>query len=245
LKYFPNFAQAKGISWFEKFDVIASACSLLLAFPFFVLLLLVGIILPVYFSYFRFQGPMFFMPLSFNGAGLQLALQISGNLFWTWDFFSLLALVTISPILPALISLAQEPSRKIRYIIMHTFIFYAMNIVSSLNLCAYLITRNAGFPITAKEEDIDKNKDKSIIQFLTLPLSNRKETVLIEMIFAIVFLALSIATDNIWFVTFGSGLIAGVMLFKWGLNNRLVKHLVAVPFWVLVLIFVFIMKTLQ
>jgi hypothetical protein len=186
------------------------------------------------------------MPLAYEGAGIHLSLPVSGNLFWAWDFFLLLVLATMSPVLPAIVSLAQGPRQKIRYIIMHTFMFYAMNIVSSLNLCAYLITRTAGFPVTAREEgDGDKEKAAGITQFLTSPLSNRRETILIEGIFAVVFFALSFATDNIWFMTFGSGLIASVMLFSWGLNNRLIKHLVAVPFWVLVLIFIFIVRTLQ
>ena len=53
LKFYPQFAANKNIKWFEKVDVLMSAFSLLLALPFFILLMLVGIILPFYYSYFR------------------------------------------------------------------------------------------------------------------------------------------------------------------------------------------------
>jgi len=55
-KYYPSFLKSKNVDWFEKFDVLVSAQSLLLSLPFFALLLLVGIILPFYYFHFQFQG---------------------------------------------------------------------------------------------------------------------------------------------------------------------------------------------
>ncbi|MCG2710932.1 MAG: glycosyltransferase [Candidatus Omnitrophica bacterium] len=246
LKYFPGFARCSHIQWVEKFDVLASACSLLLAFPFFLLLLLVGIILPIYFSHFRFQGPMFDMPVAYDGSMVNLVLGVSGNLFWTWDFFLLLLIASISPVLPAITSFLTNPEKKIRYIIMYTFMFYAMQVASSLSLIAYLITRTASFPITGRDEKpLEIVRGKSFMQFLKSPISNRHEIVMMEGIFAVIFFVTCLASDNIWFLTFSSGLVLSILLFRFSFNNKIIKHLVAVSWLILMLISAFIAKTLQ
>src|SRR3989338_4786424 len=233
-KYYPSFLKNKNISRLEKFDVFVSALSLLLSLPFFALLLLVGFILPYYFSHFQFQGPMFRMPLSYDNSLIKFAVNVSGNFFWRWDFFLMLIIMVASPILPVLIRILRRPGEKMRYIVMFTFNFYSMQVVSSLDLIAYLISGRAGFPVTGQEKDAAGNE-----------VSNRRATVFIEVLAAFMFLLISVTTKNIWFLVFAAGTAIGTLILKRGFENRLVRIFAVVPLVILAIIIIFITKTLQ
>jgi cellulose synthase/poly-beta-1,6-N-acetylglucosamine synthase-like glycosyltransferase len=246
LKFYPSFFKCGHIGWVEKFDVLASALSLLLALPLLILLLLVGLLLPFYFSHFCFQGPMFKMPVGFNGTFLDMALKITGNLFWTWDFFLLFFIAVISPILPAVVEMFKHPRKRFQYIVMYTFMFYATQIVSSLNLITYLVTRKAVFPVTGQTKECPEEKTfKNFREFLSRSISNHKVILVLEAAFAALFIFISFSTDNIWFLSFGSGILIGILLFLYGLENKLLRHLVFVPLIVMVAVVLLIIKTLQ
>jgi len=244
-KFYPSFLKSRRISWVEKFDVLASASSLLLAFPFLLLLLLVGFVLPFFFYHFRFQGPMFRMPIIFDSSLLNLAVGIKGNLFWRWDFFLMLLLALVSPILPAIVQIFKRPGKRLRYIVMYTFVFYAMQLVSALNLIAYLLTRKATFSITGQEREDLKDSGGGPLGFFSRPVSNHKAVVFMEAVSAALFFLISLSTQNIWFLSFGVGLIISVFLFNLGFENKLLKALVGIPLIITVIVVLFIGKTLQ
>ncbi|MBI4846534.1 MAG: glycosyltransferase [Candidatus Omnitrophica bacterium] len=246
LKFYPSFLKSKQISWIEKFDVAASALTLLLGFPFVVLLFLVGIVLPFYFYNFQFQGPMFRMPVMFDSALLKLIAGVSGNLFWTWDFFILLLISIIAPILPAILEMRKRPRERLRYIVMYSFLFYSMQVVSSLSLIAYLITRKASFPVTGdNREYVNEKKPENFKQVIIEPIANKKFTFFIEAIIAVLFFRISLTTENIWFLSFCLGLIGSIMLFKLGYKSRIARFIVAAPLIIMAVIIIFIGKAIQ
>ncbi|MFA5115727.1 MAG: glycosyltransferase [Candidatus Omnitrophota bacterium] len=230
LKYYPSFFNNKNISPVEKFDVFVSALSLLLSLPFVMLLLLVGILLPYYYSHFQFQGPMFKMPLSYNGTFLGALTGISSNLFWRWDFFLMLMLTLVAPILPAILQAVRDPVKKIRFIVMYTFIFYATQVSSACALVAYLMSRKAEFPVTG---DASEKRETS------------KKVIIIECAFAILFLSISIISRNIWFLSFAAGIAAGILILKRGFENKLARISAVIPIIILAVIVIFIGRKLQ
>ncbi len=230
LKYFPSFLKCSGISRVEKFDVFVSALSLLLSLPFVLLLLLVGIMLPYYYSHFQFQGPMFKMPLSYNGTFLGALTGISSNLFWRWDFFLMLLLTLAAPVLPAILQAIRDPVKKIRFIIMYTFIFYATQVSSAWALVAYLISKKAEFPVTG-----DASEWRGV----------NKPVFIVECAGAALFLSISLISRNIWFLSFAAGIAAGVLILKRGFENKLARISAVIPIIILAVIVVFIGRKLQ
>jgi cellulose synthase/poly-beta-1,6-N-acetylglucosamine synthase-like glycosyltransferase len=229
-KHYPSFFNNKNISPVEKFDVFVSALSLLLSFPFVLLLLLVGILLPYHYSHFQFQGPMFKMPLSYNGTFLGALTGISSNLFWRWDFFLMLLLTLAAPVLPAILQAIRDPVKKIRFIIMYTFIFYATQVSSACAFIAYIISRKAEFPVTG---DVSERRGAN------------KPVIIIECAFAILFLSISLISRNIWFLSFAAGIAAGILILKRGFENKLARISAVIPMIILAVIVIFIGRKLQ
>ena len=250
LKYYPSFVKSENITWMEKIDVLSSACLLLLPFPFFILLLLVGILLPFFYYDFRFQGLMFRMPIEFNNSLLKLMVKTTSNLFWSIDFFVLLIISIIGPMIPPLVELIKYPKKRFKFIIMNAFMFYAIEITSSLNLLAYLLSRSATFPVTGHIKKNTKNinisdKRDNFCELIRNPLANHKITLIVEAVSAIVFFIICLFSRNIWFLLFSTGLIISILLMRFGFENRWVRHLVSLPLVLLIMIIIFIGKTLQ
>ncbi|MBU1086558.1 MAG: glycosyltransferase [Candidatus Omnitrophica bacterium] len=249
-KYYPSFVKSKNITWMEKVDVLSSACLLLLPFPFFILLLLVGILLPFFYYNFRFQGLMFRMPIEFDNSLLKLMVKTTSNLFWSIDFFVLLIISIIGPMIPPLVELVKYPKQRFKFIIMHAFMFYATEITSSLNLFAYLLSRSATFPVTGHTQKntqnirVESNRD-SFREFTRNPVANHKITVILEAVFAVIFFIISMLSKNIWFLLFSVGLAISIILIRFGFENRNVRYLVSLPLVLLVMIIILIGKTLQ
>ncbi len=86
---------------------------------------------------------------------------------------------------------------------------------------------------------------KDFGEFLSMSISNHKIILVSEAAFAVLFLFISFSTDNIWFLSFGSGILIGILLFIYGFENKLLKHLVFVPFIVMAAVILLIIKTLQ
>ncbi len=241
-KYYPSFVKSENITWMEKVDVLSAAILLLLPFPFFILLLLVGAVLPFFYSHFRFQGMMFQIPIEFDNSLLKLMVNTTGNLFWRKDFFIMLLVSIIAPIIPAIVELKEYPSKRMKFIIMNSFMFYATEITSSLNFIAYIITRKATFPVTGHNA---KKNAVSGSGFMGNPLANHSSTVVFEGVFALGFLLISLITNNIWFLSFASGLAISIILLRFGFENKVVRYLISVPISILLIIVILIGKTLQ
>jgi cellulose synthase/poly-beta-1,6-N-acetylglucosamine synthase-like glycosyltransferase len=230
LKYYPPFLKSKNVSGTEKFDVFVSAVSLLLGLPFVALLLLVGIILPYFYYHFQFQGPMFKMPLSYNGTFLGALTGISSNLFWRWDFFLMLLVTLIAPVLPAIHKSISDPIKKANFIVMYTFIFYATQVSSACALVSYSWCRQAGFPVTG---DVGDGR------------SSNKVIIVTEFIFMLLFLAVSLTSRNVWLLSFAAGTFAGLLILRHGFENRWARISVYFPILILAIVIIFIGKTLQ
>ncbi|MFH1776996.1 MAG: glycosyltransferase family 2 protein [Candidatus Omnitrophota bacterium] len=252
LKFYPAFASSKHISWIEKLDVFVCALSLLLGLPFVALLMLVGIILPFFFYHFRFCGPMIQMPVIYH-KNLWLTVGLKSNLFWTWDFFILLLVTLLSPILPAMIGFFHHPVKRGKYILMYTFIFHAMQVVSAINLMSYLFSRSATFPVTGQKEVTDNSKGHAggtrlwgnVKKFVSQPNANHHLIKAIEFVFAGIFIIIMLVTDNIWFLSFALGMLIGLINLKFGFEHKLIQNITLLPLIITLFIVLMIGRTLQ
>jgi len=173
---------------------------------------------------------MFKMPLMYNDTFIGTMVGISGNLFWRWDFFGMLILTVVAPILPAVIEVIRYPLKRLRFIVMHSFIFYAMQVSSSIAMATYLVSRKADFPVTADNAG---------------SLTNNRIAVFLECIFAALFLTISLVSQNIWFLSFAAGITIGIVILRRGFENRLVRVLAIAPLIILAAIILLISRKLQ
>ncbi|MCM8814332.1 MAG: glycosyltransferase [Candidatus Omnitrophica bacterium] len=252
-RYFPAFARAREVSWMEKVDVLSAALLLLLPLPFVSLLLCVGVLLPLFYTHFRFQAAMFQMPLGFEQTPLKLILETNGNLFWRWDYFIFFLLSLVGSILPAIVGVFQEPAKKLRFIIMHSFMFYATGVVSAFQVIAYLVTGKAMFPVTGHRQDgvgggCAGNAPVcrfSLRNYLSYPLANHPATVALELAAAVIFLNISLATQNIWFLSFAAGLGVSVFVLYTGYEQKALPWLAGIPVGFLLVIIWLIIRSIQ
>ncbi|MBL7129863.1 MAG: glycosyltransferase [Candidatus Omnitrophica bacterium] len=246
LKYYPSFLRTKHIHWFEKFDCLVSALSLLTALPFIILLLMVGIFLPLWFVNFQFQGPMLRMPILYDKTLIRLATQLKSNLFWSWDFYIIMLITLFAPLLPVVIGLFKCPLKMLRYMTLFTFNFFSLQIVSGFNMLSYILTKKATFPITG-EQRLTTNehlKQKNLIEWLSQSNANHKGILIAEVIWAFMFWLLAVKTQNIWFFTISIGLFLSPLLFKWNLENKTMRYLTLLPFLITLVIIFLIGKNL-
>lgn len=231
LKYYPSFLRAKHIPWFEKMDVFVSGASLLLAFPFIMLLFLVGIALPVYYTHFQFQGPMFLMPVMYENSPLMTATHIQSNLFWSWDVFLLVTAAIFAPLIPAIVDYFCQPKRLIKYIAAYIFCFFSIQIVSTLHFLTALFTKKAVFLVTGDNRQLQSQANHRLVIFT-------------EIAMGLVFFIIGNATRNIWFLPIAAALCASPCLFRWNLNSKLMRYVIFMPFVLTLGIIYFIGKRL-
>lgn len=246
-KFYPSFVKTKHIPWFEKADVLVSGISLLLDLPFVFFLFLVGIALPFFFSQFQFQGAMFKMPMLEGKTPLAILAQLKSNLFYSWDVYILMLASIFAPLIPAIIDYIRQPKRLFKYLGAYIFCFFALQIISSINLAAFLFTRKSVFPVTGDQDNTEFKTQKSLSmrEVFLHPHSNHKWVFLTETLLGICFCLIAFFTQNAWFLPVSFALCASFYLFKWNLNLKFTRVIIFVPFVITLGIVYFITKSLN
>lgn len=246
LKYFPIFFRCRHIPWFEKFDVLVSALSLLSSLPFLFLLLLSGIALPLFFPQFEFLGPMFRLPAALDIPLFSIAGKLRFNIFWTWDLFFLFLASIIVPLLPAFFDYWQHSKRIIRYLAVYIFCYFSMQAASAFHLLTVLFTGKAVFSVTGDNlchSLIDRSEERKY-DWAMRSHANQRGIFLSEIVLGMLFLCISLATHNPWFLPLGWALFVSPMLFKWNLYPLMIRYAVSLPLLMMAAIVYFIGKNL-
>lgn len=217
LKFYPSFIRAKHIPWFEKLDVLISGLSLLLDFPFVLLLLLVGIVLPLFYVHFQFSGPMLRMPIVYEKSFLGMAARTQSNIFFSWDVFLLMLATIFAPLLSAIADYFWRPKQMVRYLASYIFCFFSLLVTSTIHLLSFLFTGKAIFPVTGEKLPL-------------LPCANLPWISGLEIILGVCFWIIGITTQNIWFLPVSVALISGPCLVKWSLNRKFIRYVIFAPF---------------
>ena len=232
LKFYPAFLKTKHIPWFEKLDVFVSAVSLLLAFPFTVLLLLVGIALPIYYTHFQFQGPMFRMPIIYERFSLLLVTQIQSNLFWSWDVFLLMIATIFAPLIPAVTDSFRQPKKLMKYVASYIFCFFSIQVASTIHFLVVLFTKKAVFPVTGDNGQSEHRSDEAGLfqrKWFLQSHANHQLVLFMEAIMGFVFCMIGLATRNVWFLPIAVALGMSPCLFQWNLDSKLMRYVVFMP----------------
>ncbi|MBI3328418.1 MAG: glycosyltransferase [Nitrospinae bacterium] len=233
---FPTMWKARHIPWFEKLDVVASGLSLLLALPFVLLLLLVSLLLPLWFTCFRFQGPMLRMPMMIEKTWLAIATQVQGNLFLNWPGYGLVLTAVCAPMLPIVIDFARRPATLLRSLATFSFQCCALQIASATHALSYLMTQTSVFPVTGDVTEDRARRERGVeprrglANWLAESHANRRALVLGELVCAAIFWGLGIATQNIWLFPLAIALGLSPMVLRWNLDPTPLRLAIWAPF---------------
>lgn len=247
LKFYPSFVKARHIPWFEKADVLVSGISLLLDLPFVSLLFLVGILLPFFFCEFQFQAAMFKMPVFEGKTPLAILTQLKSNLFYSWDVYILLLASIFAPLIPAIIDYIRQPKQLLKYLGAYIYCFFALQIVSSINLAAFLFTKKSVFPITGDQTNTEYGQQNylSLRDIFSGSHANHRCVFLTETLMGIFFCIVTISTQNIWFLPISFALALSPYVFKLNLDVKLMRFFIFMPFIITLGIVYFITKSLS
>lgn len=234
VKFYPAFLKTGHIPWFEKADVLISAISLLLALPFLLFIFISGVILPLYFSSFQFQGPMIRIPILYDKTALALLTQLRGNLFWSWDVFLLMLASIFTPLLAAFIDYWKTPGKIVCYSAGYIFNFFSLQVVSALHLVVFLLTGKAVFPVTG-DYHIQKGQAQA----------NLRWVLWLELLCGAAFCVIAFITQNIWLFPLALALCLSILLYRWNLELPLMRYVIPVPLMVLLGIIYFLGRGLQ
>lgn len=204
LKWYPKLLFSKEVSWPEKFDILLASGNLLLAFPFLIYLVIVGIALPFSLSYFNLHIPLimkFFPSIKFYSA-------------WKWDFYLSMILAATAQLLPISFEFRKAPFKMLRYFANFTFISLSTTLASFHNISSYLITRRSFFPVTGSTRL--QTEPKAI--FFT------------EFALSLILGYLAIYTTNIWLLTIALALGLDPLLYRFKWQNMVLNCLIYTPF---------------
>ena len=234
-KEYPLFLKTKGVCWFEKFDVLACSLNLSMGFPFLLFLFLGALALPMYFTNFRFHGPVFLMPISEGKSAVSIATGLRYNVYWTYDFYILMMVTILYPLIPVFVDLARKPSRMLLYMAVSTQVFLSTLVWVSFHTLSFLFTKRADFLVTAHERGSSTPKGAGLPQRYDI---KQLFMLMAELAFAGVFIVIMIKSNNLWLISVATALLLSPFVFFWDLETKTMRFLSLLPFlFSLVLLF--------
>jgi hypothetical protein len=216
-----GFLRSSRVAWFEKLDLLANAFSHFQGAVMLVCLLMLGILLPEYFSHFRYPGSFFLMPVPHGQSAADYLLHIRYHIFWSWDFYLLMLASLAAPILPAMIELRRSPRLLWRYLAASHWLFLASMVADTAALLVWLATGRAVFRGTNDAESSAAGKRGYH--------PNHALVWAAELLASGLFFYLGWRTKNLWFWSPGAALLSSPLVARWGMESRLMRSVVSVP----------------
>lgn len=237
-KEYPAFFKTKSISWFEKFDVFVSGLSLTLGFPFLIFILLGGIALPIFYSSFRTHGPVFIPAIPEGKTTVSMLTGLRFNAYWTYDFYILMLITIFYPLIPVLIDLIKKPMKMFRYMVVSTYLFLGTMLWISFQTLSYIFQKKVDFLVTAHESLCEQNKKGLFVGDRTL-----KSIIILEFALSVIFAIFTISSNNLWLITICIALLLSPFLLIFDFKKRVMRHLLAIPFILSLLLLILISKS--
>jgi len=218
----------KKIRWFEKLDLISSCFSMLMSAPFIFFIMLIAFVLPLFFQAFKMSGAAFSLPVATPGK--QAMDYLSGfryNMYWSLDFYLVVALGLLYPIIPAFFEFKGRLRKLLRYVFVSTGIYTSLTVSSTLSVVSYLFTGKTFFPVTGDMETKKSvaSSNEGILDFR----SNSLKVQVVELLAFIILIVVSVINLNYWFMPIGIGSLLAVLLLNFQ-KYEIVRWLVCFPF---------------
>lgn len=224
------FLRSRRVTWFEKLDVLIGALTHYQSLVMLVFLALLGAVLPVYYAHFRYPGSYFLMPVPHGKSALEYLAHIRYHIFWSPDFYLMMALTFLGPALPAILDLRRRPAALLRHLSASQFIFMASLVAEAAAALAFLTTGRARFRNTHDAAETAGRGWKSFHP-------NHPIVSGAEVLTGGVLLWMGLATRNLWFMVPASGLLAAPWVDRLDWDRAPGRLLAGVPFGIGALVF--------
>ncbi len=236
-KGYASFFRARHIPWFEKMDVIISACSHYQTSIMLLFLLMLGTLMPTYYSNFRYPGSFLLMPVPQGKSVFEYLIHIRYHIFWSLDFYFMMALSILAPTIPAIIDLYKKPVRLFQYLALSNFVFMGSLVTEASAVIVFLLTGKAVFRNTHSHSAAKERQDLIAKFFSFHP--NSGAVFLSEVLMGLVLFALGVQTKNLWFMAPAAAMVLSPLFYRTGWKGW-IKPFTAIPFLIGTLIFVLV-----
>jgi hypothetical protein len=240
-KEYPDFFLSKNISWFEKLDVFVSGLSLALGFPFLLFLLVGGVVLPLFFTGFKSNVPVFIPAIPQGKTAVSMLTGLRYNAYWTMDFYLIMLVTIFYPLIPVFIDLVKKPVQMFRYMFVSTYLFLSTLVWISYVSLSYILTREIDFLVTSHEGVLRRNSLWAKINSINI---KHKIILIAECFFAAVFAIIVAASNNLWLLSVAIALVLSPFMFMFDCESRLMRRLISIPFVISLFILLLISKSI-
>jgi hypothetical protein len=224
---YADFFRSPRVPWYEKVDVAIGAFSHYQAGVMLVFLFMLGTLLPTYYAHFRYPGSFFLMPVPEGKSAYEYLIHIRYHIFWAFDFYLMMAVTMIVPLVPAILDLRKTPLKLVRYIALSNFIFLSGLVSEAMAIVTFLFTGKAVFRNTldgsAERKDRIFHPNSTFVLFLEIGIGA-----------ALLFLGFE--TRNLWLMAPAIALILSPLI-QWTGWRTSTRSLAYIPFSIGTLIF--------
>jgi len=172
-------------------------------------------------GHFRYPGSFLIWPVPKGKTIFEYLLYIRHHVLWSFDFYVVMMLAMVFPLLPVVIDWRKHPKRVFRYLAISHFVYLSSLVVETFGIIAYLKTRKAfsGTPTTrppSAPEDDSYHPNHPLV-------FARKSA------FATLLTVFGFITKNLWFIAPASALFLSPVLHRYGWETRWVRRLTYIP----------------
>lgn len=224
-----SFFRSKSVPWFEKLDVFIGAYSHWQAALMLLFLFMLGTILPTNYEHFRYPGSFFLAPVSNGKSLLDYMVHVRYHIFWSLDFFAIMMITFLAPVVPAVIEMRREPRKLLSYLAASNFLFLGALVSETAAVASFLLTGKAIFRNTHAATGDDRGYHP-----------NHPAVFGLELAVSVLLFYLGMKTRNLWFFAPASAIFLSPLAHCFGWERKAVRWLAFAPFTVGLVVLFFV-----
>jgi len=225
---FPDLWRSKNVTWYEKADVLINAFAHHQVPVMLLFLFVLGIVLPFAMGHFQFPGSFLIWPVPAGKTVFEYLIHIRHHVLWSSDFYIVMMLTMLVPLIPVIIDWCRHPMRVFRYLMVSQYVYLSSLVVDTVALGAYLVTRTAVFWNTYDAAHIHAQKVPGS-KWLRTYHPNHPWVFAAEVMIAVILTTIAFITKNLWFIAPAMALYLSPVLYRVGWESRLMRALTYLP----------------
>jgi len=162
------------------------------------------------------------------------------NMYWSFDFYLIVLIGILYPVLPAIAEFWKKPRQWIHYLFISTGVYTSLTVSSTLSILSNLVTGITFFPTTGDMEEnqvVDQNTHWFDFR------SNTVKVIFFEILSGLALLWVSVKSHNLWFLPLAAAcLLTPALIHK--KYTRSLRIFLYLPFLIQLVLIVLIGKNL-
>ena len=226
------YLKSPNVRWFEKLDVLISCATLFIPTLVLTFMIVISVLMPLLFGVQR--------PLTLHLLGRDvitipvLLLADRFRTIWSWWYFAVTMVCTLSPALGWFCVMARKPRRAIRLFLLSGIPYLSLLVMSTATVISYVLSRQAVFLVTGDRWGVDP---KSFPEGYS-PSSRVSErigaedrlTFIVEVALGIAFMITCVFTLNLILMAYALALLMGPLLLRVSWNSWPLRPFLLLPF---------------